>query len=39
MSRMKEISEYVAGDQLYVEKYIKELSDVRMGGAIGAMVE
>ena len=41
MSRMKEISENVAGDQLNVEKYVKELSDVcvEMFRATGAMFE
>ena len=29
MTRLKDISENVAGDQLNVEKYVKELSDVR----------
>ena len=41
MSRMKEISENVAGDQLNIEKYVKELSDVcmEMFRATGAMFE
>ena len=41
MTRLKEISENVAGDQLNVEKYIKELSDVctEMFRATGCMFE
>ena len=41
MTRLKEISENVAGDQLQVEKYVKELSDVRteMFRATGCMFE
>ncbi len=41
MTRLRVISENVAGDQLNVEKYIKELSDVRteMFRAAGSMFE
>ena len=41
MSRLKEISENATGDQLNVEKYVKELSDVRteMFRATGCMFE
>ncbi len=41
MTSLREISENVAGDQLNVEKYVKELSDVRMEmcRAAGAMFE
>ena len=41
MTRSKEISENVAGDQLNVEKYVQELSDVctEMFRATGCMFE
>ncbi len=41
MTRLREISENVAGDQLNVEKYVKDLSDVRteMFRATGCMFE
>ncbi len=41
MSRLKEISENVAGDQLNAEKYVKELTDVcrEMFMASGSMFE
>ncbi len=41
MTKMKEISESAAEDQLNVEKYVKELSDVcvEMFRATGAMFE
>ena len=41
MSRMKEISENIAGDRLNVERYAKELSDVfvEMFRAAGSMFE
>ena len=41
MSRLKEISEYVVGDQLNTEKYVKELTDVcrEMFMASGSMFE
>ncbi len=41
MTRLKEISENVAGGQLKVEKYVKELSDVctKMFRATGCMFE
>ncbi len=41
MTRLKEISENASGDQLNVEKYIKELSDVctEMFRATGRMYE
>ena len=41
MTRLSEISQNVAGDQLNVEKYVKELSDVceEMFNATGAFFE